>query len=82
MRLDTLEKRMLYYRSLTDYKLLPNAPVLLMLDGRAFSKFCKRCEKFSHNNEKLNKIGRKITNVIVFTKKEQITAYKSRICSF
>ena len=45
MRLDTLEKRMLYYRSLTDYKLLPNAPVLLMLDGRAFSKFCKRFEK-------------------------------------
>lgn len=45
MRLDTLEKRMLYYRNLTDYKLLPNAPVLLMLDGRAFSKFCKRFEK-------------------------------------
>ena len=45
MRLDTLEKRMLYYRSLTDYKLLPNAPVVLMLDGRAFSKFCKRFEK-------------------------------------
>lgn len=45
MRLDTLEKRMLYYRGLTDYKLLPNAPVILMLDGRAFSKFCKRFTK-------------------------------------
>lgn len=45
MRLDTLEKRMLYYRGLTDYKLMPKLPVIIMLDGRAFSKFCKRFEK-------------------------------------
>lgn len=45
MRLDTLEKRMQYYRSLTDYKLMPKTPVLMMLDGRAFSKFCKKFTK-------------------------------------
>lgn len=45
MRLDTLNKRMLYYRGLTDYKLIPNSYVLLMLDGRSFSKFCKQFKK-------------------------------------
>lgn len=45
MRLDTLEKRMQYYRGLTDHKLMPKTPVLMMLDGRAFSKFCKRFKK-------------------------------------
>lgn len=45
MRLDTLEKRMLYYRSLTDYKLMPKTPLIFFLDGRAFSKFCKKFTK-------------------------------------
>lgn len=41
MKFDSLEERMLYYRSLTDVKLIPNSYVLLMLDGRAFSSFVK-----------------------------------------
>lgn len=45
MRLDTLEKRMQYYRSLTDHRLMPKTPVIFFLDGRAFSKFCKRFKK-------------------------------------
>lgn len=45
MKLDTLEKRMLYYRGMTDYKLIPNSYVILMLDGRSFSKFCKQFKK-------------------------------------
>lgn len=45
MRLDTLEKRMLYYRDMTNYKLIPNSYVIIMLDGRSFSKYCKRFEK-------------------------------------
>lgn len=45
MRLDTLENRMLYYRGLTDYKLIPKSYVILMLDGRSFSKFCKKFNK-------------------------------------
>ena len=32
----------LYYRNLTDYKLLPNSYVICMLDGRSFSSFTKR----------------------------------------
>lgn len=33
---------MLYLRSLTDYKLIPNDYVLIMLDGRSFSSTIKR----------------------------------------
>lgn len=32
---------MLYFRSLTDYKLTPNSYVIIMLDGRSFSKLIK-----------------------------------------
>lgn len=41
MKFKNLEDRMLYFRSLTDYKLLPNSYVLIMLDGRSFSKLIK-----------------------------------------
>lgn len=34
----TLEEKCNYYRSLTDYKLLPNGYIVVMLDGRSFSK--------------------------------------------
>ena len=37
-----IEEEALYYRSLTDYKLLPNSYVICMLDGRSFSSFTKR----------------------------------------
>lgn len=36
-----LEDKCLYYRSLSDYKLLPNSYVLVMLDGRSFSNLIK-----------------------------------------
>lgn len=42
---ETLKDRCLYLRSLSDIRLLPNCYVMLMLDGRAFSKFCKQFEK-------------------------------------
>lgn len=38
----TLKDRMLYYRSLTDYKVMPNCYTLVMLDGRSFSKMVKK----------------------------------------
>ena len=41
MKFEGLEDRMLYYRGLSDYRLIPNSYVLLMLDGRAFSSFVK-----------------------------------------
>lgn len=37
----TLKDKCLYYRDLTDYKLMPNSNILVMLDGRGFSKLIK-----------------------------------------
>jgi tRNA(His) 5'-end guanylyltransferase len=41
MNFKNLKDKCLYYRNLTDYKLLPNSYVMLMLDGRGFSKAIK-----------------------------------------
>lgn len=45
MRFNTLKERMEYFRSLTDYRLIPNSYVVVMLDGRGFSKTVKRLFK-------------------------------------
>ena len=42
MQFKNLEDKCLYYRSLTDYKLLPNGYTIVMLDGRSFSKKIKK----------------------------------------
>ena len=42
MNWDNLKSKYLYYRELTDYKLLPNSYVMVMLDGRSFSKKIKK----------------------------------------
>lgn len=42
MEFKNLKDRMLYYRSLTDYKVMPNCYTLVMLDGRSFSKMVKK----------------------------------------
>ena len=41
MTFETLKDKCLYYRSLTDYKLMPSSYVICMLDGRSFSKIIK-----------------------------------------
>ena len=41
MRFDTLKQKCEFYRSLTDYKLMPNSYVLAMVDGHCFSKMIK-----------------------------------------
>ena len=41
MNFKTLKDKCEYYRSLTDYKLLPNSYVLVMVDGHCFSKNIK-----------------------------------------
>lgn len=41
MRFDTLKQKCEFYRSLTDYKLMPNSYVLAMVDGHCFSKLIK-----------------------------------------
>ena len=41
MNFKSLKDKQEYYRSLTDYRLVPNSYVLVMLDGRSFSKKIK-----------------------------------------
>ena len=41
MQFKNLEDKCLYYRGLTDYRLLPNSYVLVMVDGRSFSHLVK-----------------------------------------
>lgn len=41
MQFKNLEDKCLYYRGLSDYKLLPNSYVLVMIDGRSFSHLVK-----------------------------------------
>lgn len=41
MQFEKLEDKCLYYRGLTDYKILPNVPILAMVDGRSFSRLIK-----------------------------------------
>lgn len=41
MNFKNLEEKCLYYRGLTDYKLLPNSNIIVMLDGKNFSTLIK-----------------------------------------
>ena len=51
MRFNSLEDRMLYFRGLTNYKLMPKSYVMVMLDGRSFSTMIKnKFEKPFDNN--------------------------------
>ena len=42
MQFKNFEDKCFYYRSLSDYKLLPNSYVMVMLDGRSFSSKIKK----------------------------------------
>lgn len=42
MRFETLEQKCNFYRSLTDYRLLPNSHILVMVDGHKFSSVIKK----------------------------------------
>lgn len=41
MKFDSLKEKCEYYRSLSDTRLIPNMPVVIMLDGHCFSKIIK-----------------------------------------
>jgi tRNA(His) guanylyltransferase len=43
MKFESLKEKYLYYRNITDYKLCPNSYIMIMLDGRTFSKKIKKC---------------------------------------
>lgn len=80
----SLEDKMKYYRSLSDYKLLPKSPVMLMLDGRRFSKFCKQFNKPYDDNfiEMMNKTALYLCNNIenvmfAYVQSDEISIYLS-----
>lgn len=45
MKFENLKEKCEYYRSLTDYKILPNSNIIIMLDGHSFSKKVKKTFK-------------------------------------
>ena len=51
MRFDTLKDKCEYFRSLTDYRLVPNSYVIAFLDGRTFSKLIKNKYKLPFDKE-------------------------------
>ena len=53
-----LEDKCLYYRSLTDYKIMPNTPIIAMLDGRAFSQLVKHKFKLPFDEAFINMMNK------------------------
>lgn len=45
MKFENLKEKCEHYRSLTDYKILPNSNMIIMLDGHSFSKKVKKAFK-------------------------------------
>ena len=67
MQFKNLEEKCLYYRGLTDYKLLPNSNVIVMLDGKNFSQLVKNnFEKPFDDNfiEMMNKTAQFLCNSV------------------
>lgn len=54
MKFKSLEEKCKYYRSLSDYKLLPNTYVLVMVDGRSFSQKIKKQFKLPFDDDFIN----------------------------
>lgn len=53
MKFDNLEEKVMYYRKLSDYRLMPKTPVILFLDGKGFSKFTKKFDR-PYDNQLIN----------------------------
>lgn len=54
MEFNNLKEKCNYYRSLTDYKIDENKPILLMLDGRSFSHNIKKKFKLPFDKDFIN----------------------------
>lgn len=72
----------LAYRSSSDFRLDKNQPIIMMLDGRAFSKFCKRFNKpfdewfIKTMNETTQYLCKNIQNAVFgFTQSDEISIY-------
>ena len=81
MLFNNLSEEALYYRSLTDYRLLPNGYIICMLDGRTFSTFTKKYfdEPFDSEfhlmmNETAKYLCEKISGCVLgYTQSDEIT---------
>ena len=58
MKFKNLEDKCLYYRGLTDYKLLPNSNIIVMLDGKNFSSLIKNNFKKPFDDEFINMMNK------------------------
>lgn len=58
MKFKNLEDKCLYYRGLTDYKLLPNSNIIVMLDGKNFSSLIKNNFKKPFDDDFINMMNK------------------------
>ena len=58
MKFKNLEDKFCYYRKLTDYKLLPNSNIIVMLDGKNFSKLIKNNFKKPFDDDFINMMNK------------------------
>lgn len=58
MKFKNLEDKCLYYRGLTDYKLLPNSNIIVMLDGKNFSTLIKNNFKKPFDDDFINMMNK------------------------
>lgn len=58
MKFKNLEEKCQYYRNLTDYKLLPNSNILVMLDGKNFSSLIKNNFKKPFDDDFINMMNK------------------------
>ena len=58
MKFNNLEDKCQYYRSLTDYKILPNSNILVMLDGKNFSTLIKNNFKKPFDDQFIDMMNR------------------------
>lgn len=89
MRFENLEDKMLYYRGLSDHRLMVKTPVIVMLDGRSFSKAIKK--KFNRPfdedfirmmNETAKYLCENVANCkFAYTQSDEITLYLSDLDS-
>ena len=54
MKFNSLKDKCEYYRSMTDYKVMPNCPIIIMLDGHGFSKKIKKRFDRPFDNDFIN----------------------------
>ena len=58
MKFNNLEDKCQYYRSLTDYRILPNSNIIVFLDGKNFSSLIKNNFKKPFDDDFINMMNK------------------------